>query len=98
MTARVPDIHMPWDRGAIDAALKDIFGVGRINKTIKTTCGARVPLARAAVVNITCPLCCAELRAQLNQFEEIAKAHPRPDFVKAAAAEREFFKNACGLL
>lgn len=92
----IPDVHMPWDRGVIDASMKALFGVGSLHKTVKTICGARVPVARAVVEGVTCPACCAELRRLLEQVEAVAVTDAR--FVKAANDERDFFKRACSLL
>lgn len=49
--------HLPWDGGATQAALVEVFGRGVAQKTVKTLCGRRVKRGAVRVKGYTCALC-----------------------------------------
>jgi len=57
--------HMPWDNGTIDAAMKQVLGIGSVNKTTKTRCGKRVSISQANYNQpITCSACLVDIETE----------------------------------
>lgn len=63
--------HQPWDDGAVDDAFKSVFGASAreltSQKTVKTRCNKRVPVARAVAGK---PITCGNCNEQINSTKE----------------------------
>lgn len=86
--------HYPWDGGAIDAAFKQIFGVGTLHKTVKAVCGRRVSTAHASADGVSCPACLDKIREELAMHEAFTKE--RPDLIEAVKPHADRCRKALG--
>jgi len=50
-------IHLAWDEGVINSAMKEILGVSCSTKTVTTYCKKRVPQNLIDNKNYNCPTC-----------------------------------------
>ncbi len=88
--------HYPWDGGAIDAAFKEVFGVGTKHKTVKTRCEKRVSTAHASPEGVTCPECRAAIQSDIDFCEQMKRERPDLPALKTLAGSENQWRKALG--